>query len=218
MRIKAGRASYIGVEPINTMGTVIYVSVNGEYIGNIVLADIIRNDSEGTIKSLHKMKIRTAMLTGDTQERALTLQNILNVEEAYGELLPADKIKKVEEMMNKSQLPIAFIGDGINDAPVLKRSDIGIAIGGIGSDAAIEASDIVIMDDKPYKVVTAIQIARKTMGIVKQNIVFALGIKLVFLILGSFGLMTMWGAVFADVGVALLAILNSLRARKIPAF
>ena len=218
MHIKAGKASFIGVEPINTMGTVIYVSVNGEYIGNVVLADIIRNDSEGTIQSLHKMKIKTAMLTGDTQERAVTLQNILNVQEAYGELLPADKITKLEEMMNKSNLPIAFIGDGINDAPVLKRSDIGIAMGGIGSDAAIEASDIVIMDDKPSKIVSAIKIARKTMRITKQNIVFALGIKLLFLILGSFGLMTMWGAVFADVGVALLAILNSLRARKIPAF
>ena len=212
-RIKAGRAGFIGVEPINTMGTVIYVSVNGEYIGNIVLADIIRNDSEETIKSLHKMKIKTAMLTGDTEERAKTLQNILGVQEAFGELLPEDKITKVEEFMAKSSLPVAFVGDGINDAPVLKRSDVGIAMGGIGSDAAIEASDVVIMDDKPSKTVTAIKIGRKTMSIAKQNIIFAISIKLLFLTLGSFGLMTMWGAVFADVGVALIAIMNSLRAR-----
>ena len=213
-RIKAGKASFIGVEPINTMGTVIYVSINGEYIGNIVLADVIKTDSGTAIQALHKMKIKTAMMTGDTLERAVTLQNILNVQVAYGELFPADKVKKLEELMNNSKHPTAFIGDGINDAPVLKRSDVGIAMGGIGSDAAIEASDIVIMDDKPSKVVSAIRISRKTMRIVKQNIVFALGIKFLFLILGSFGFITMWGAVFADVGVALIAILNSLRARN----
>ena len=213
-RIKAGKASFIGVKPINTMGTVIYVSINGEYIGNIVLADVIKTDSGTAIQALHKMKIKTAMMTGDTLERAVTLQNILNVQVAYGELFPADKVKKLEELMNNSKHPTAFIGDGINDAPVLKRSDVGIAMGGIGSDVAIEASDIVIMDDKPSKVVSAIRIARKTMRIVKQNIVFALSIKFLFLILGSFGFITMWGAVFADVGVALIAILNSLRARN----
>ena len=213
-RIKAGTAKYVGVEPINTLGTVVYVSIDGEYIGNIVLADVIREDSEKTIKALHCMKIKTVMLTGDTVERAETLKKILNVQEAHAELLPADKVSITEDLIEKTHLPLAFVGDGINDAPVLKRADVGIAMGGIGSDAAKEASDIVLMDDKPFRIITAIKIARKTMRIVKQNIFFALGIKILFLILGSFGFMTMWGAVFADVGVALLAILNSLRAKN----
>ena len=160
------------------------------------------------------MKIKTVMLTGDTFERAETLKKILNVQEAHAELLPADKVSITEDLIEKTHLPLAFVGDGINDAPVLKRADVGIAMGGIGSDAAKEASDIVLMDDKPFRIITAIKIARKTMRIVKQNIFFALGIKILFLILGSFGFMTMWGAVFADVGVALLAILNSLRAKN----
>ena len=213
--IKAGTAKFIGVEPINTMGTVIYVSVDGEYIGNVVLSDVIKTDSCNTIKTLHAMHIRTAMFTGDTKERAETLQNIIEVEVAYSELLPADKVSKLEEIMSQEFLPVAFVGDGVNDAPVIKRADIGIAMGGLGSDSAIEASDIVIMDDKPSKIITAIKIARKTMAIVKQNIVFAIGVKVVFLILGGFGLMTMWGAVFADVGVAMIAILNSLRAKSL---
>ena len=219
--IKAGTAKFVGTESIDTMGTVVYVSVDGKYIGNIVLSDIIRNDSEETIQTLHKMKIRTVMLTGDTKERAETLKNILNIQEVFAELLPADKVAKVEELMEEPMsknlspsINLAFVGDGINDAPVLKRADIGIAMGGIGSDSAIEASDIVLMDDKPFKIITAIKIARKTMCIVNQNIFFAISIKVLFLILGAIGFMTMWGAVFADVGVALLAILNSLRAKN----
>lgn len=213
--IKAGTAKYVGVEPINTLGTVIYVSIDDSYIGNIVLADVIREDSEKTIRTLHNMKIKTVMLTGDTIERAETLKNILNIQTAYAELLPSDKVSKTEGLMQTTQLPLAFVGDGINDAPVLKRADVGIAMGGIGSDAAIEASDVVLMEDKPYRIITAVKIARKTMSIVKQNIFFALGIKTMFLILGGFGYMTMWGAVFADVGVALIAILNALRAKNI---
>lgn len=213
--IKAGTSKYIGVEPINTMGTVIYVSFNGNYMGNIVLADIIKQDSYETIKNLHQMNIKTAMFTGDTKERAETLKNIIEIQDAYSELLPADKVSLLESLMQKSHSPIAFIGDGINDAPVLKRADIGIAMGGLGSDAAIEAADAVIMDDKPSKIITAVKISRKTMNIVKQNIVFSIGVKVLFLILGGFGFITMWGAVFADVGVAMIAIINSLRAKNI---
>lgn len=215
--IKAGTAKYIGVEPINTMGTVVYVSVDGEYLGNIVLADIIKADSADAIKKLHNMKIKTVMFTGDTQERAETLKNIIDIQKVFAELLPADKVSMLENLMNNKnpKTSIIFSGDGINDAPVLKRSDVGIAMGGLGSDAAIEAADVVIMDDKPSKILTAIKISRKTMLIVKQNILLAISIKLLFLILGGFGLMTMWGAVFADVGVTVIAVLNALRAKTI---
>lgn len=214
--IKAGTAKFIGVNPINTMGTVIYVSVNDFYIGNIVLSDVIKSDSASTIKTLHDMKINTAIFTGDTKERAETLQNIIEVQKVYYELMPADKVTKFEELINENKLhTLAFVGDGINDAPVIKRADVGIAMGGLGSDAAIEAADVVIMDDKPSKVVSAIKISKKTMSIVKQNLSFAIGIKVIFLILGGFGIMTMWGAVFADVGVTMIAILNALRAKII---
>lgn len=216
-KIKAGTAKFIGVDPINTIGTVIYVSVDGDYLGNIVLADMIKPDSADTIMSLHNMNIKTAMFTGDTNERAETLKNIIEIQEVYSELLPADKVTMLEKLIQnnkKHKKTIIFIGDGINDAPVLKLADVGIAMGGLGSDAAIEAADVVIMDDKPSKIVKAIRISRKTISIVKQNILFAISIKVLFLILGGFGLMTMWGAVFADVGVSVLAILNALRARK----
>ncbi|CDE97817.1 cadmium-exporting ATPase [Clostridium sp. CAG:813] len=157
------------------------------------------------------------MLTGDTEESGLTVAKELNLDKAYTQLLPIDKVDKIEDIIeqktkNKS---VIFVGDGINDAPVLTRADVGIAMGGLGSDAAIEAADVVIMDDKPTKVATAIKIAKQTLTIVKENIAFALGIKVLFLILGAFGFVTMWGAVFADVGVTLIAVLNSLRALKI---
>ena len=157
------------------------------------------------------------MLTGDTEESGLAVAKELNIDKAYTQLLPIDKVDKIEDIIeqktkNKS---VIFVGDGINDAPVLTRADVGIAMGGLGSDAAIEAADVVIMDDKPTKVATAIKIAKQTLTIVKENIAFALGIKVLFLILGAFGFVTMWGAVFADVGVTLIAVLNSLRALKI---
>ena len=157
------------------------------------------------------------MLTGDTEESGLAVAKELNIDKAYTQLLPIDKVDKIEDIIeqktkNKS---VIFVGDGINDAPVLTRADVGIAMGGLGSDAAIEAADVVIMDDKPTKVATAIKIAKQTLTIVKENIAFALGIKVLFLILGAFGFVTMWGAVFADVGVTLIAELKSLRAIKI---
>ena len=157
------------------------------------------------------------MLTGDNNASAQAINNKLELDKVYSELLPADKVEKIESLINEKPLnkTVLFAGDGINDAPVLTRADVGIAMGALGSDAAIEAADVVIMDDKPSKIPTAIKIAKKTLLIVKQNIIFAIGIKIIFLILGAIGLMTMWGAVFADVGVTLLAVLNSLRALKI---
>ena len=151
------------------------------------------------------------MLTGDSKNTADKVQKKLGVDMAFAELLPEDKVNKLEKIIKTAGGSVIFVGDGINDAPVLTRADVGIAMGGLGSDAAIEAADAVIMDDSPSKLITSIKIARKTMRIVKQNIVFALGVKALFLILGGIGIMTMWGAVFADVGVALLAVLNSLR-------
>ena len=155
------------------------------------------------------------MLTGDNKESASHTAEELDIDEFYSSLLPEDKVTKLEEIILSKKGSVIFAGDGINDAPVLTRADIGIAMGGLGSDAAIEAADIVIMDDKPSKIYDAVCIAKKTMRIVKQNIVFAIGVKILFLLLGAFGFMTMWGAVFADVGVTLLAVLNSLRALKV---
>ena len=152
------------------------------------------------------------MLTGDSYRTAEAVNAGLGLDKFYAELLPANKVEKLEDTIIYTKGAVAFIGDGINDAPVLTRADVGIAMGGLGSDAAIEAADVVIMDDKPSKVASAIKIAKKTMTIVKENIVFAIGIKLVFLILGGLGFVSMWGAVFADVGVSIIAILNSLRA------
>ena len=156
-------------------------------------------------------------MTGDNNTSAIAINNQLGLDKIYSELLPSDKVDKVEELLKEKPegKTIIFVGDGINDAPVLTRSDVGIAMGALGSDAAIEAADVVIMDDKPSKIPTAIEIARKTLVIVKQNIIFAIGIKVIFLILGAIGLMTMWGAVFADVGVTFIAVLNSLRALNI---
>lgn len=216
--IKVGNSKFLNVEPVNEHGTIVYVSVNDIYQGYIVLSDTVKDDSENTITKLKELGINSILLTGDTKERAEYLSKKLGILNAYSELLPADKVNKLEEIINNTKKPVVFAGDGINDAPVIKRANVGIAMGGFGSDAAIEAADIVIMDDKPSKIITAINISKKTILIVKQNITFALSVKILFLILGCFGLMTMWGAVFADIGVALIAILNSLRAKNIKSY
>ena len=154
------------------------------------------------------------MLTGDSASNAQNVAKTLGIDEVHAELLPEDKINYLEKIIDSSKGSVIFVGDGINDAPVLTRADVGIAMGGLGSDAAIEAADVVIMDDSPKKVTIAIKTAKKTISIVKQNIVFAIGVKILFLILGGFGMITMWGAVFADVGVSIIAILNALRGMK----
>lgn len=207
----------ISYQKANETGTIVYTAKNSKFLGYIVISDKLKEDAQKAIIELKKLKLQTVMLTGDTEESGLTVAKELNIDKAYTQLLPIDKVDKIEDIIeqktkNKS---VIFVGDGINDAPVLTRADIGIAMGGLGSDAAIEAADVVIMDDKPTKVATAIKIAKQTLMIVKENIAFALGIKVLFLILGAFGFVTMWGAVFADVGVTLIAVLNSLRALKI---
>ena len=207
----------ISYQKANETGTIVYTAKNSKFLGYIVISDKLKEDAQKAIIELKKLKLQTVMLTGDTEESGLTVAKKLNLDKAYTQLLPIDKVDKIEDIIeqktkNKS---VIFVGDGINDAPVLTRADVGIAMGGLGSDAAIEAADVVIMDDKPTKVATAIKIAKQTLTIVKENIAFALGIKVLFLILGAFGFVTMWGAVFADVGVTLIAVLNSLRALKI---
>lgn len=207
----------ISYQKANETGTIVYTAKNSKFLGYIVISDELKEDAQKAIMELKKLKLQTVMLTGDTEESGLTVAKKLNLDKAYTQLLPIDKVDKIEDIIeqktkNKS---VIFVGDGINDAPVLTRADVGIAMGGLGSDAAIEAADVVIMDDKPTKVATAIKIAKQTLTIVKENIAFALGIKVLFLILGALGFVTMWGAVFADVGVTLIAVLNSLRALKI---
>ena len=202
----------------NDVGTIIYIAVNNLFAGYIVIADRIKKDSKKAITELKKYNIKkTVMLTGDRKNVGENVAKELKINEVYTELLPNDKVEKVEELMKQKSEKgkLAFVGDGLNDAPVLAISDIGIAMGGLGSDAAIEAADIVIMTDEPSKISNAIQISKKTMNIVKQNIVFAISIKILVLILTAFGMSTMWQAVFADVGVSVLAILNSLRALRI---
>ena len=198
-------------------GTVVYAAKNGKYLGYIVISDVIKEDSGKTIETLKNLQVKTVMLTGDNFEAAEKTAAALGLDEFYAHLLPEDKVAKLEEIISSKQKnkSVIFAGDGINDAPVLTRADAGIAMGGLGSDAAIEAADIVIMNDSPSKIILAVKIARKTMSIVKQNIVFALTIKALFLLLGTVGLMSMWGAVFADAGVTLIAVLNSLRALRI---
>lgn len=214
--VLAGNAKLVNPpEKIECSGTVVYVSIDGNYQGYIVISDEIKEDSKKTVKKLRDMNIETIMLTGDSAQSAQKVQKELQLDKFYAELLPENKVEKVEEVIAKSDGSVIFVGDGINDAPVLTRADVGIAMGGLGSDAAIEAADIVIMDDKPSKTVDAIQSARRTMTTVKQNIVFAIGVKGLFLILGSFGMVSMWGAVFADVGVSLIAILNALRSGRV---
>ena len=204
-------------EKAEESGTVVYTAKNRKYLGYIVISDVIKEDSSAAIKALKKLSVKTVMLTGDNPDTAEKTAEILGLDEYHAHLMPEDKVEKLEELIAKKQQnrSVIFVGDGINDAPVLTRADVGIAMGGLGSDAAIEAADAVIMDDSPSKIALAVSAARKTMSIVKQNIVFALLIKALFLILGAVGLMSMWGAVFADVGVTLLAVINSLRALQI---
>ena len=212
--ILAGNAKFVGAEEIEVSGTVVYVSIDGKYAGNIVISDTLKQDSAYTIKELNKNNVQTVMLTGDSAKNTEYIKNELGINRVYAELLPDKKVEKLEEILNKNKGITIFTGDGINDAPVLMRADVGIAMGGLGSDAAIEAADIVIMDDKPSKILDAVKIGRKTMTVVYQNIIFAIGIKVIFLILGILGVMTMWGAVFADVGVTFITILNALRILK----
>ena len=190
-------------------GTIIHVAINGTYAGHIVINDQIKADSAEAIAALHALGVnRTVMLTGDRKEVAENVAKQLGLTEYHAELMPADKVAHVEQLMGDG---LAFVGDGINDAPVLARADIGIAMGGLGSDAAIEAADVVLMDDKPSKIATAIRIARRTLAIARQNVWLAIGIKLAVLVLAAFGVATMWMAVFADVGVTVLAVLNAMR-------
>lgn len=191
-------------------GTVIYVACEDNYLGNIIIADKLKDDAMEAILRLKDNHIGVVMLTGDNEKTAKDIADKLGIDQYYAGLLPEDKVTKIEELLSDTN-KVAFVGDGINDAPVLTRADIGIAMGGLGSDAAIEASDVVIMDDKLLKISKAIEIARKTMYIVKENIVIALGVKAFVLLLGAFGYVNMWMAVFADVGVSFIAILNSMR-------
>ncbi|AFS77713.1 cadmium, zinc and cobalt-transporting P-type ATPase CadA [Gottschalkia acidurici 9a] len=216
--IKLMNRENIDAEKSNDIGTIVYVAIENKYAGSILISDEIKEDAHKTIQSLHNLGIKKAvMLTGDNKNIAEKVAKDLGIDEVYSELLPIDKVSKVEALNAKKSEKgkLAFVGDGINDAPVLAMADIGIAMGGLGSDAAIEASDIVLMTDEISKISTSIKIARKTKKIVIQNIVLALGTKSIVLVLGVFGIANMWVAVFADVGVALIAILNSMRALKI---
>lgn len=198
----------------HSVGTVVHMAINGEYAGHILISDIVKQHSKQAIATLKKAGVRkTVMLTGDASAVADQVASELGIDEVHSELLPADKVSKVEELLSRksTKSKLAFVGDGINDAPVLSRADIGIAMGAMGSDAAIEAADVVLMDDDPLKISKAIKISRKCLRIVYQNISFALGVKAICLILGAFGIANMWLAIFADVGVMIIAVLNAIR-------
>ena len=200
------------------IGTIVHVAVNNKYIGYIVIADEVKEDSAQAIKELKEANIKqTVMLTGDNKSIGSKVAKELGLDKVYAELLPADKVEKLEELFSQKSKKgkLAFVGDGINDAPVLARADIGIAMGGLGSDAAIEAADVVIMTDEPSKIATTMKISKKTLKIAHQNIVFAIGIKIIVLILSAFGITTMWAAIFADVGVTIIAVLNAFRALNV---
>ena len=199
-------------------GTILHVTVDDRYIGHVVIADVVKDDARAAIDALHDCGVRrTVMLTGDRAEVAAAVAEQLGIDEHHAQLLPGDKVEQVERLLASEgeKRKLAFVGDGINDAPVLTRADVGIAMGAMGSDAAIEAADVVLMDDKPSNIARAIRVARKTMGIVWQNIVFALAVKLLILVFAALGLANMWLAVFGDVGVAVIAILNAMRAMNV---
>ena len=205
---------HIPYKKVDSLGTIIYVGIEKKYAGAIVIGDEIKTDAKESISTLKKIGVKkTVMLTGDTDSTGKRIGNQLNIDEIYTELLPNDKVSHVETLLHQvsSKGTLAFVGDGMNDAPVLARADVGIAMGGLGSDAAIEAADVVLMTDEPSKIGKVIQISRKTVAICKQNIVFALGVKGVVLLLGAIGFASMWAAVFADVGVSVIAILNAMR-------
>ena len=225
-KVLAGNAKlmnreHIEYEPCNEAGTVIYVAVGGKFAGFILIEDEIKEDAPIAIKELKANGIKqTVMLTGDSDAVGQKVARKLGLDKAYTQLLPADKVAHVEELLHSlrqtsSKGKLAFVGDGINDAPVLARADVGIAMGGLGSDAAIEAADVVLMTDEPSQIATAKKIARKTLAIAYENIVFAIGIKLIVLALGALGFASMWAAVFADVGVSVIAILNAIRALNV---
>lgn len=208
----------IRYQPSEAVGTVIYLACDGKYSGSIVIEDEIKQDAPAAIRQLKSSGIRkTVMLTGDADAVGQKVSGRLGLDQAYTELLPADKVERVETLLREKteKGSLVFVGDGINDAPVLARADVGIAMGGLGSDAAIEAADVVLMTDEPSKIATVMKIARKTIRIANQNIVFALGIKFLVLILGALGYANMWAAVFADVGVSVIAILNAIRAMRV---
>ena len=201
--------------PCHSTGTIIHVAVDGAYAGHIVISDVVKPDASEAVRQLRKAGVtKTVMLTGDDRKVAASVASRLGIDEFYANLLPADKVARVEELIagRKGSDKLAFVGDGINDAPVLARADIGIAMGAMGSDAAIEAADVVLMDDDPVKIAKAIKISRKCLRIVYENIVFAIGIKLICLLLGALGIAGMWLAIFADVGVMVIAVLNAIRA------
>ena len=202
--------------PCCEIGTIVYVAVDGVFWGSIVISDRVKPNAKAAVAAMKKVGVfKTVMLTGDNKTVAEKVAEELGMDDVHSELLPGDKVEKVEALLPNGTL--AFVGDGINDAPVLSRADVGIAMGAMGSDAAIEAADVVLMDDDPMKISKAIGIARKCMGIVRTNIVFALGIKAVCLVLGALGIANMWLAIFADVGVMVLAVLNAIRALHIKA-
>lgn len=212
---------HISYTPAATVGTVVYLACDGKYAGCIVIEDEIKSDSPAAIKALKSVGVRkSVMLTGDADAVGRKVADRLGLDQAYTELLPADKVDRVEELLQQKSEKgtLVFVGDGINDAPVLARADVGIAMGGLGSDAAIEAADVVLMTDEPSKIAAVIRIARKTIRIANQNIVFALGVKFLVLILGALGFANMWAAVFADVGVSIIAILNAIRAMRVKQF
>ena len=221
---KLMRAHGVAFHNCELAGTILHVSLDGEYLGHIVIADVVKDDAEAALRALRETGVRTTvMLTGDRAEVAAAVAKAVGVDEFRAQLLPQDKVAEVEALMAQTvqrspKAKLAFVGDGINDAPVLTRADVGIAMGAMGSDAAIEAADVVLMDDKPSKIAKAIRIARKTMRIVWQNIVFAIGVKVVILVLAAVGLANMWLAVFGDVGVAVLAILNAMRCMNVKNF
>ncbi len=199
-----------------TIGTMLHIAVDGAYAGHIVIADTVKPDAADAIRALHAAGVeRCIMLTGDRADVAHAVADKLGIDEVEAQLLPQDKVGKVEELLDSARCNLAFVGDGINDAPVLTRADVGIAMGAMGSDAAIEAADVVLMDDKPSNIARAIQLARKTMRIVHQNIVFAIGVKVLILVLAAFGIANMWLAVLGDVGVAVIAILNAMRTLRV---
>ena len=215
---KLMREKQINFAKCNEIGTILYVAIDGRYAGYLVIADRIKQDAKQAIQELKKNHIKqTIMLTGDKKEVGEKVAKELAIDKVYTELLPTGKVEKVEELLREKSEKgkLVFVGDGINDAPVLAISDIGIAMGALGSDAAIETADVVLMTDEPSKIVNAIQLAKKTMNIVKQNIVFAIFIKVLVLVLSAFGISTMWEAVFADVGVSVIAIINALRVLKV---
>ena len=214
------REAHIDFKNCELVGTILHVAVDGEYAGHIVIADVLKPDAKDTVAALRAAGVkRIVMLTGDREEVAAAVAGELGIDEYRAQLLPADKVAEVERLLGETSEAgkLAFVGDGINDAPVLMRADIGIAMGAMGSDAAIEAADVVLMDDKPSKIAKAMKISHKTMGIVWQNIVFAIGVKIVIMILALpfIGIATMWLAVFGDVGVAIIAILNAMRALRV---